>query len=93
MAEDHPADAPSLQTQLALLKELEQLVRQQDRVQQAAVAQTHRLRLAIEAAVTRLGAMLSGERASRAALQAVIDDLRTAVVPADGVDTDSPSRD
>lgn len=55
-------------------------------MQQATVAGTRRLRLAFEAAVTRMSTMPSGERASRAALQAVINDLRAAVGAEDAAD-------
>ena len=83
MTEDHAATPPSLQRQLDLLRELEDSVRHQDRSQQAATTEMQRLRLVIEAAVVRLQTMVSGQRASRAELQAVIDDLRSAVGSAD----------
>jgi hypothetical protein len=87
MTEDDAAAAPSLQHQLALLQELEDGIRRQDRSQQAATAETSRLQLVIDAAVVRLQAMVAGQRASRAELQAVIADLRTAIGQADATDT------
>ena len=83
MTEERADDPTGPGRQLELLRELEDLVRAQGRRQRAADAETRRLRAAIEQAATRLGAMLGGERASRAALQAVVDDLRAAV-DADG---------
>jgi len=91
MTEDPSADAPGLQQELALLRELEDFVRHQDRSQQAASAENRRLRRVIEAAVVRLQAMVAGQRASRAELQAVIAELRTAIEPEDSADT-CPSR-
>lgn len=83
MTEDRRADTSELQRQLDLLQELQELVRRQERSRQAAETETRRLRCVIEDAVTRLSTMLSGERASRAALQAVVEDLRTAVAQDD----------
>ncbi len=87
MTDDHPTDATELQRQLALLQELGDLVRRQHRSQQAAETETRRLRRVIEDAVSRLSTMLSGQRASRAELQAVIEDLRTAVAQDDPSET------
>lgn len=80
MADDRAA-APSLQYQLALLQELAEAIRQQDRREHAATAETQRLRRAIKGAVVRLQAMVAGQRASRAELQGVIAELRAAVGP------------
>ena len=79
MVEGHTSDPSGPGRPLQLLRELEEPVRQQDRRRQAAEAEARRLRAAIEGAAARLGAMLGGERASRAALQAVVDDLRAAL--------------
>ena len=79
MTEERSPEASELQRPVALLRELEELIRSQERRQQETDAENHRLRRVIEEAATRLGAMLAGERASRAALQAVVDDLRAAV--------------
>ncbi len=87
MTDEHPTDATELQRQLALLQELGDLVRRQHRSQQAAEIEAHRLRRVIEDAVSRLSTMLSGQRASRAELQAVIEDLRTAVAQDDPSET------
>ena len=83
MTEDRRADTPALQRQLDLLQELQALVRRQDRSLQVAMAETSRMRHAIDEAATRLSTMLSGERASRAALQAVVENLRAAVAQDD----------
>jgi hypothetical protein len=48
-------------------------------VRQAAVVEAQRLRAVLEHVATQLAEMLAGQRASRAALQALIDELRTAV--------------
>lgn len=77
MTEDHGGAATDRAQQL--LEELRQLVRQQDRAHQAAVVEAQRLRAVIEAAATQLTEMLAGQRASRAALQALIDALQAAV--------------
>ena len=79
MAEERPEDPSGHERQLQLLRELADLVRAQGRRQQAAEAEARRLRAAIEGAAGRLGAMLGVERASRAALRAVVDDLRAAL--------------
>ena len=89
MADERPDEPPGPGRQLELLRELEVLVRAQGRRQQATDAEARRLRAAIDEAAARLGAMLGGERASRAALQAVVDDLRAAV-DADGPTDDPP---
>ena len=89
MTEDHTTEAPSLQHQLVLLQELEDGIRSQARSQQTATAETSRLQLVIEAAVVRLQAMVAGQRASRAELQAVIADLRTAIGLTDTADSAS----
>jgi hypothetical protein len=69
---------PSARAQ-QLIAELDNLVRQQEAAYQAADLEVQRLRAVLEDAATRLSAMLAGQRASRAALQAVIDALRAAV--------------
>ena len=78
MTDERPAEPPDLQRHLELLRELEDLIRRQGRRQQAAEAEARRLRRVVDEAAMRLGAMLTGERASRAALQAVVDNLRAA---------------
>ena len=87
MTADQAAVASDLQHQLTLLQELEDCVRRQDCSQQATTAETHRLRRVIEAAVVRLQAMVAGQRASRAELQAVVEDVRSAVGTEDAADT------
>jgi hypothetical protein len=62
-----------------LIAELDNLVRQQEAARQAAAAEAERLRAVVADAATQLSAMLAGQRASRAALQAVIDALHAAV--------------
>ena len=88
MTDESPAAAPALHRQLELLQELADLVRRQDDSRQAAQAETRRLRLAIDEAVTRLSALVSGQCASRAELQAVIERLRTAAEHDDPGDTE-----
>ena len=86
MTEERSAEASGPQRELALLRELEELVRHRDRRQQATDAEARRLRAAIGQAAARLEAMLGGERASRAALQAVADALRAAIAADDPAD-------
>jgi hypothetical protein len=69
-----------------LLEELGEFVRQQDQACQAASAETRRLRVVLEHAATQLAEMLAGQRASRAALGALIDELRVAVGAEDAED-------
>jgi hypothetical protein len=77
MAEDRgPAVSDRAQQ---LLDELRQLVRQQGQAHQAAVVEAQRLRAVIDHAATQLAEMLAGQRASRAALQALIDEVRPAI--------------
>jgi hypothetical protein len=66
-----------------LLDELRQLVRHQDQAHQAAVVEAQRLRAVIDNTATQLAAMLAGQRASRAALQALIDELQGAITSDD----------
>jgi len=77
MTEDHGAAADDRAQQL--LDELRAIVRQQERAHQAAAAEAQRLRAVIDNAATQLAEMLAGQRASRAALQVLIDELRAAV--------------
>ena len=77
MTEDRGAAANDRAEQL--LEELRQLVRQQDRAHQAAVVEAQRLRAVLEQTATQLAEMLAGQRASRAALQALIDEIRAAI--------------
>ena len=80
--DDAPAGGPlGLERPLQLLEELRTLLRQQADAQHAAATEHARLRRAIEDAAMRLEGMLTGQRASRAALQALIDALRAAVAP------------
>ena len=77
MAEDRgPAVSDRAQQ---LLDELGMLVRQQDGARQAAVVEAERLRAVLEQTATQLAEMLAGQRASRAALQALIDEVRAAI--------------
>jgi hypothetical protein len=77
MTEDHGTGASERAPQL--LAELGDLVRHQAQACQAAAAEAQRLRAVIEDAASQLAAMLAGQRAPRAALQALIDALRAAV--------------
>jgi hypothetical protein len=81
MTDGQPTAVSDLQRALALVQDLESLLRFQDRHQQAALAEMERLRQVIDAAALRLEAMLAGQRASRAELQTVIQDLRSALAP------------
>ena len=78
MTDDRPAAPSDLQRPLGLLRELEDLIRDQEARLRVAEAEARRLRSVLEEAAARLGAMLSGERASRAALQALVNELHAA---------------
>ena len=80
MTDERPAARGRAQQ---LLEELSDLVRQQEQARHAADVEAQRLRAVIADAATQLAAMLAGQRASRAALQALIDELRAAVGTAD----------
>ena len=81
MATDHHADVSERAHHL--IAELADLVRQQEQARQAADAEAQRLHAVIEDAATQLSAMLAGQRASRAALQNLIDVLLAAVGTSD----------
>lgn len=83
MVDERPADTSDLARQLQLLEDLGEVLRRQDQARQAAQAEARRLRAVIEEAATQLAGMLAGQRASRAALQALIDELRAAIGAAD----------
>ena len=80
MTDERPAASDRAQQ---LLAELGALVRQQEQARQAATVEAQRLRAVLEHAATQLAEMLAGQRASRAALQALIDEVRAAI----GTDT------
>ena len=80
--DDAPGGDPlGLERPLQLLEELRTLIRHQAAAQQVLTTEHARLRAVIEDTATRLEGMLAGQRASRAALQAVIEMLRAAVAP------------
>ena len=72
-------DPLALARPFELLEELRALIRQQADAHHAAVTEHVRLRRVIEDTATRLEGMLTGQRASRAELQALIKALRAAV--------------
>ena len=67
-----------LERQLQLLQQLQELTRQQATTYQTLLTDHERLQRAVREAVTRMTAMVSGARASRAELQAIIDTLQAA---------------
>jgi hypothetical protein len=77
MTEDRGTAASNRAQQL--LEELRTLVREQDGARLSAVLEAQRLRAVIDNAASQLAAMLAGQRASRAALQTLIDELRAAI--------------
>ena len=89
MTEERPVEPPEPRDALDLLRELEDLIRGQDARLRAAEAESRRLRHVLEEAAARLGGMLAGERASRAALQAVVDELRAAADAVGRADDDA----
>ena len=77
MTQDHGAPASDRAQQL--LAELGALVRQQEQARHAAEVEAQRLQAVLEHTATQLAEMLAGPRASRAALQTLIDEVRAAV--------------
>ena len=65
-----------LERQLQLLQQLQELARQQATSHRTLRTDHERLQRAVGEAVTRMTAMVSGARASRAELQAIIDTLQ-----------------
>ncbi len=88
--DDAPAGDPlGAERPLQLLGELRTFIRHQADAHHAAVTEHARLRSVIEDTAARLERMLAGERASRAALQALIEALRAAVAPPLPADADA----
>ena len=78
MTEQGMGEPCGLERPLQLLQQLQELTRQQATTYQTLRTDHERLQRAVEEAVTRMTAMVSGARASRAELQAIIDTLRAA---------------
>ena len=89
MADERTGDPGGAGRQLTLLRELEELIRAEGRRRQAAEAEGRRLGATVEAAAARLAAMLAGERAARAALQALVEELHAAVAAEDVTDPEA----